>query len=93
MESTEYEDISSLSTTHAPFQTEPMKAAVVKYFSWVLLLHRWESKKPLLHDTRDKNVYTLEPVGATAKLQMHKECLDYAKELGDSTHRPLLPSV
>jgi hypothetical protein len=38
-------------------------------------------------------MYMLEPVGATAKLQMHKGCLEHGKELEDSTHRPPVPSV
>lgn len=33
-----------LLTAYAPLQTEPMKAVVAKYFSWVLLSHGRESK-------------------------------------------------
>ncbi|KAG0704041.1 hypothetical protein DFH29DRAFT_997923 [Suillus ampliporus] len=69
MESVEYREILSSSMTHAPLQTDPIEEAVAKYFSWVMLSHRWGSKEPLLHDIQDKVVYDLDPVGAVVKLQ------------------------
>ncbi|KAG1743655.1 uncharacterized protein EDB91DRAFT_1200564, partial [Suillus paluster] len=68
-ESTEYKEILSSSMTHLPLQTEPIEEAVVKYFSWVMLSHKWESQEPRLHDIQDKIVYDLDPVGTVVKLQ------------------------
>ncbi|KAG2340698.1 WD40 repeat-like protein [Suillus weaverae] len=69
MKSTEYKEVLSSSMLHRPLQTELIKDTVVKYFSWVMLSHRWETKEPRLHEIRDKNVYTLRPVGTIVKLQ------------------------
>ncbi|KAG0702646.1 hypothetical protein DFH29DRAFT_492133 [Suillus ampliporus] len=73
MESAECKKILSSSVTHAPLQTEPIKEAVAKYFSWVMLSHRWESKEPLLHDVQGQVVYKLDPVGTVVKLQKFRE--------------------
>jgi len=35
-----------------------------------MLLHRWESKGPLLHDIRDKAAHDLDPVRTVVKLQI-----------------------
>ncbi|KAG1895456.1 uncharacterized protein F5891DRAFT_1175640 [Suillus fuscotomentosus] len=67
--STEYKEILSSSMLHGPLQMEPIREAVVKYFSWVMLSHRWESKEPHLHEIQDKDVYTIRPVGTIVKLQ------------------------
>ncbi|KAG2745544.1 hypothetical protein P692DRAFT_201076752 [Suillus brevipes Sb2] len=69
MESTEYKDLLYASMMHSPLQTDPIEEAVEKYFSWVMLSHRWESEEPLLRDVRDKVVYDLDPVGTVIKLQ------------------------
>ncbi|KAG0697553.1 heterokaryon incompatibility protein-domain-containing protein [Suillus ampliporus] len=69
MKSTEYKEILSSSMTHTSLQTENIKRAVAKYFSWVMLSHRWQSKEPRLHDIQDKDVYSLDPVGTIVKLQ------------------------
>ncbi|KAG0705851.1 hypothetical protein DFH29DRAFT_1067269 [Suillus ampliporus] len=68
MESTEYKKLLYSSMMHVPLQIEPIEEAVAKYFGWVMLSHRWESKEPLLYNIQDKVVYDLDPVG-TAKLQ------------------------
>ncbi|KAG2346363.1 hypothetical protein BDR05DRAFT_780036 [Suillus weaverae] len=70
MESREYKELLYSSMTHADLQQEPIQDAVSKYFSWVMLSHRWESKEMLLPDIKDKVVYDLDPVGTTVKLQM-----------------------
>ncbi|KAG1743006.1 hypothetical protein EDB19DRAFT_1850017 [Suillus lakei] len=67
MTSTEYRKI--LSSSMTPLQTEPIAGAVVKYFSWVMLLHRWKSKEPRLPDIQDKDLYSLDPIGTMVKLQ------------------------
>ncbi|KAG2346373.1 hypothetical protein BDR05DRAFT_997367 [Suillus weaverae] len=69
VESTEYKELLSSSMTHDPLQTEPIREAVEKYFSWAMLSHRWESKEPLLHDIQGKVVYDLDPAGTVLKLQ------------------------
>ncbi|KAG0702651.1 hypothetical protein DFH29DRAFT_492432 [Suillus ampliporus] len=69
IESTEYKELLYSSMTHAPLRTEFITEAVAKYFSWVMLSHRWERKEPLLHDIHDKVVYNLDPVGTMVKLQ------------------------
>jgi hypothetical protein len=48
---------------------EPIKEVVVKYFSWVMLSHRWGPREPLLHDVQTMGVYHLGSVGETVKLQ------------------------
>ncbi|KAG2360568.1 hypothetical protein BDR07DRAFT_1412015 [Suillus spraguei] len=69
LESTEYKQLLYLSMIHAPLQPELITEAVAKYFSRVMLSHRWEQKEPLLHDVQDKIVYDLDPVGTMVKLQ------------------------
>ncbi|KAG2053416.1 WD40 repeat-like protein [Suillus hirtellus] len=69
MESTEHKELLHSLMMHAPDQTESIKEAVAKYFSWVMLSHRWERKEPLLHDIQGNNVYNLDPVGTIVKLQ------------------------
>ncbi|KAG1814086.1 hypothetical protein EV424DRAFT_1326288 [Suillus variegatus] len=68
-ESMEYKELLHSLVTHAPLQTELIKDAVIRYFSWVMLSHRWETKEPLLHDIQDKVIYDLDPVGTVVKLQ------------------------
>lgn len=70
MESTEYKELLYSWMTHARIQTGPIQNAVAKYFSWVMLSHRWEIKELQLHDIKDKVIYDLDAVGATVKLQM-----------------------
>jgi hypothetical protein len=81
MKSTEYKEILSSSMTRVPLQTEPIEEAVARYFSWVMLSHRWESKEPLLHDIQDKAIYDLDPVGTMVKLQA------FCKTVRDMGHR------
>ncbi|KAG2346437.1 hypothetical protein BDR05DRAFT_945992 [Suillus weaverae] len=69
LQSTEYKQLLYSSMIHAPLQTELITEAVAKYFSRVMLSHRWEQNEPLLHDIQDKVVYDLNPVGTTVKLQ------------------------
>jgi hypothetical protein len=69
MESREYQEILPSSMTYAPLQEKSVKKAVAKYFSWVMLSHRWERGELLLHDIQDKSVYVLDPVGMAVKLQ------------------------
>ncbi|KAG1792849.1 hypothetical protein EV424DRAFT_1453512 [Suillus variegatus] len=40
-----------------------------KVFSYVMLVHTWESQKPLLHGIQDKVVYDLDPVITVVKMQ------------------------
>ncbi|KAG2089251.1 uncharacterized protein F5147DRAFT_764608 [Suillus discolor] len=68
-ESTEYKELLHSFGMLAPLQTEPIKEVVAKYFSWVMLSHRWERNEPLLHDIQDKVIYNLDPVGTMVKLQ------------------------
>ncbi|KAG2346810.1 hypothetical protein BDR05DRAFT_981412 [Suillus weaverae] len=81
MKSTEYKEILSFSVTRAPFRTKPIEEAVARYFSWVMLSHRWESKEPLLHDIQDKAIYDFDPVGTMVKLQT------FCKTARDMGHR------
>jgi hypothetical protein len=67
MASTEYKEV--LSSSMTLLQMESITGAVAKYFSWVMLSHRWKNKEPRLHDIQDKDLYTLDPVGAMVKLQ------------------------
>ncbi|KAG2341451.1 WD40 repeat-like protein [Suillus weaverae] len=69
IESTEYKELLSPSIMHGPLQMEPVKEAVAKYFSWVMLSHRWEIKEPRLHDIQGRDIYDLDPVGTVQKLQ------------------------
>ncbi|KAG1738652.1 uncharacterized protein EDB91DRAFT_448861 [Suillus paluster] len=69
MESMEYKELFSSSMMRVPLQTESVTEAVAKYFSWVMLSHRWEDEEPLLHNVQDKVVYELDPVGTVVKLQ------------------------
>ncbi|KAG1734151.1 heterokaryon incompatibility protein-domain-containing protein [Suillus lakei] len=68
-ESAEYGELLYSSVMHGPLQMEPIKEAVAKHFSWVMLSHRWEREEPLLHDIQDKDIYNLDPVGTVLKLQ------------------------
>ncbi|KAG2053381.1 WD40 repeat-like protein [Suillus hirtellus] len=81
IESTEYKELLSSSVIHGPLQTETIKEVVAKYFSWVMLSHRWERKEPLLHDIQDNDIYDLDPVGAVVKLQK------FCKVARDAGHR------
>ncbi|KAG0699935.1 heterokaryon incompatibility protein-domain-containing protein [Suillus ampliporus] len=66
--STEYNELlhSSMMQT---LQAEHITEAVVKFFSWVMLSHRWEKKEPLLNDIQHNSVYDLDPVATVVKLQ------------------------
>ncbi|KAG1796672.1 uncharacterized protein HD556DRAFT_280429 [Suillus plorans] len=68
-ESTEYKELLHSSVMHVPLQREPIKEAVAKYFSWVMLSHRWERNEPLLQGIQGKDIYGLDPVGTVVKLQ------------------------
>ncbi|KAG1890608.1 uncharacterized protein F5891DRAFT_986917 [Suillus fuscotomentosus] len=69
MESTEHKELLHTLVIHVPLQMEPIKEAVAKYFSWVMLSHRWERKEPLLHDIQGRDIYDLDAVGTVVKLQ------------------------
>jgi hypothetical protein len=79
--STEYKEILSSSMARAPLQAEPIEEAVARYFSWIMLSHRWESKEPLLHDIQDKAIYDLDSIGTMVKLQT------FCKTARDMGHR------
>ncbi|KAG2087803.1 WD40-repeat-containing domain protein [Suillus discolor] len=81
IESTEYKELLHSSVMHGPLQTEPIKEAVAKYFSWVMLSHRWERTEPLLHDIQGRDIYDLNPVGTVVKLQK------FCKVARDAGHR------
>ncbi|KAG0692620.1 hypothetical protein DFH29DRAFT_882222 [Suillus ampliporus] len=63
------EQMSDKYTTEKVMSTRHPSKTVTKYFSWVMLSHRWESKEPLLHHIQGKFVYDLDPVGTMVKLQ------------------------
>jgi hypothetical protein len=54
---------------HADLRIERITEAVTMYFSYAMLLHRWEGREPLLHDVKDKVVYQLRAAGGLVKLQ------------------------
>ncbi|KAG0701869.1 heterokaryon incompatibility protein-domain-containing protein [Suillus ampliporus] len=81
MKSMEYKELLSSSMTCAPLQTEAIKEAVAKYFSWAMLSHRWQSNELLLHNIQGKVVYDLAAVGTTVKLQT------FCKIARDAGHR------
>ncbi|KAG2089241.1 uncharacterized protein F5147DRAFT_658473 [Suillus discolor] len=68
-ESTEYKELLHSLVMHAPLQREPIKEAVAKYFSWVMLSHRWERNELLLQDIQGRDIYDLDAVGTVVKLQ------------------------
>ncbi|KAG1786314.1 uncharacterized protein HD556DRAFT_1528393 [Suillus plorans] len=67
--STEYKELLSSITKRTDLRMERIKEVVKKYFSYVMLSHRWEGKEPLLCDIRGNSVYELESVGSVEKLQ------------------------
>ncbi|KAJ8596598.1 hypothetical protein M405DRAFT_135145 [Rhizopogon salebrosus TDB-379] len=67
--STQYKELLSLTIKHADRRSERIKEAILTYFCYAMLSHRWEGREPLLHDIQDKVVYQLEPVGGVHKLQ------------------------
>ncbi|KAG2353418.1 WD40-repeat-containing domain protein [Suillus spraguei] len=69
MKSAEHGKLLHSLVMHAPLQTELTGEVVAKYFSWVMLSHRWESKEPQLHDVQGRNIYDLDQVGTIVKLQ------------------------
>ncbi|KAG1720150.1 hypothetical protein EDB19DRAFT_1965798 [Suillus lakei] len=69
LESTECKELLSSSVMHGPLKMEAVKEAVAKHFGWAMLSHRWERREPLLHDIQHKDIYELDPVGTTVKLQ------------------------
>ncbi|KAG0698778.1 heterokaryon incompatibility protein-domain-containing protein, partial [Suillus ampliporus] len=81
MESIEYKKLMSSSMTHGHLQMKPIKDAVMMYFRWVMLSHRWERKEPRLYDIQDKVVYNFDPAGTVEKLQ--KFC-EVARDAGYS---------
>ncbi|KAG2362604.1 hypothetical protein BDR07DRAFT_1011962 [Suillus spraguei] len=68
IESTEYEELLDSLVTHGPLQ-RPIEEAVMMYFRWVMLSHRWGMNEPMLRDIQHKDIYSLDPVGGTVKLQ------------------------
>ncbi|KAG2361770.1 WD40-repeat-containing domain protein [Suillus spraguei] len=69
MKSAEHGKLLHSLVMHAPLQTELTGEVVAKYFSWVMLSHRWESKEPRLHDVQGRNIYDLDQAGTIVKLQ------------------------
>jgi hypothetical protein len=67
--SIQYKELLSLTIKHADRQSERIEEAILTYFRYAMLSHRWEGKEPLLHDVQDKVVYELEPVDGVHKLQ------------------------
>jgi hypothetical protein len=67
--STQYQELLSLTIKRADRRSERIKEAILMYFRYAMLSHRWEGKEPLLHDIQDKVVYELEPVNGVHKLQ------------------------
>ncbi|KAG1771776.1 heterokaryon incompatibility protein-domain-containing protein [Suillus occidentalis] len=70
MESKEYSELLYSSMMHTPLQMKPIKKAVAKYFSWVMLSHRWDKEEPTLHEIQGKVVYELKEVVGIEKVQM-----------------------
>ncbi|KAJ8591976.1 hypothetical protein M405DRAFT_931811 [Rhizopogon salebrosus TDB-379] len=67
--STQYKELLSLTIKHTDRQLERVGEAILTYFRYAMLSHRWEGKEPLLHDIQDKVVYELKPVAGMHKLQ------------------------
>jgi hypothetical protein len=67
--SKEYSELLSSAMGNATLRSECMRDAVLMFFQYVMLSHRWEGKEPLLYDIQGKNVYELNPVDGIAKLQ------------------------
>ena len=67
--STQYKELLSFTMKHADLPLERIKEVVLTYFRYAMLSHRWERQEPLLHDIEGMDVYNLEPVGGTPKLQ------------------------
>jgi hypothetical protein len=67
--STQYKELLSLTIKYADRRSERIKEAILMYFRYAMLSHRWEGKEPLLHDIQDKVVYELEPIDGVHKLQ------------------------
>jgi hypothetical protein len=67
--STQYKELLSLTIKHADRRSERIEEAILTYFRYAMLSHRWEGKEPLLHDIQDEVMYQLEPVGGVHKLQ------------------------
>ncbi|KAG1758674.1 heterokaryon incompatibility protein-domain-containing protein [Suillus occidentalis] len=65
---TEYKQLLLSIMKHAGLPTERIADAVVPYFRYVMLSHRWGENEPLLHDIQDKIVYKLNAASLT-KLQ------------------------
>ncbi|KAG1726964.1 uncharacterized protein EDB91DRAFT_899290 [Suillus paluster] len=67
--STEYKELLLWTMKHPALNR--IVEAVVTYFRWAMLSHRWEVTEPLLYDIQDKVVYKLKSGGglSIAKLQ------------------------
>jgi hypothetical protein len=70
---TEYKQLLLSVMKHADLPREIIADVVAKYFSCVMLSHRWEGKEPLLYDIKDKAVYKLEAAGGLKKLQLFRK--------------------
>ncbi|KAG2347849.1 hypothetical protein BDR05DRAFT_996186 [Suillus weaverae] len=66
---TAYKDLLLWTMKHPHLRMERITKAVVMYFRYVMLSHRWEEKEPLLDDIHGKVVYKLNPVDGIIKLQ------------------------
>src|SRR6267154_1098734 len=68
--SAEYKELLLSTMVHEDLRMERIQGAVLMYFRFVMLSHRWEAKEPLLVDIQDKDVYDLDPAATgIAKLQ------------------------
>jgi hypothetical protein len=74
--SKEYKEVLSSSMVHAALQMGHIKAIVTKYFSWVMLSHRWENKELQLHDIQGKDVVT----GVTGGMRVTSEMRSSGQE-------------
>ncbi|KAG2158177.1 uncharacterized protein EDB93DRAFT_1325352 [Suillus bovinus] len=67
--SIEYKELVSSTITHPDIQMKRIEEVVMTYFQYVMLSHRWEDEEPLLQDIQGEDIYELDPVGGTKKLQ------------------------
>ncbi|OAX37757.1 HET-domain-containing protein [Rhizopogon vinicolor AM-OR11-026] len=56
-DSAEYKELLSSTMKHADSRRERIEKAVLAYFSYVMLSHKWDDNELRLRDIQDKNVY------------------------------------
>ncbi|KAG2345923.1 hypothetical protein BDR05DRAFT_960217 [Suillus weaverae] len=69
--SIEYKELVSSTITHPDLHMKRIKKAVMTYFQYAMLSHRWEGKEPLLQDIQVNGLYDseLDLVGGMTKLR------------------------